>query len=231
MADPVSVGKVALKVASVVADEEKRKKITITLIVTVLAVFLLIILVPIYLITAPLSAVKDIITGDLSLSFIWDMRKEVWPDEDPSSDIPTQTTPIYNGGTIAMPINVSARITSLYGRRIDPITGKVGAFHSGIDFGVPMGTPLIAVEDGTVTKAVEMTTSYGYHIIIAHEGFSSLYAHGSKLLVKEGDTVTKGQVVMLSGNSGRSTGPHLHFEIRINGKTVNPYPYLFSVGG
>lgn len=205
MADPVTVGKVAVKVATVLADEEKRKKITITLIVTVLAVVLLIVLVPIYLITAPLSAVKDIITGDISLSYIWDLRKAVWPDEDPSSDIPTQTTPIYNGGSIAMPINISAKITSLYGQRIDPITGKVGSFHSGIDFGVPMGTQIIAVADGTVTKSVEMTTSYGYHTIISHEGFSSLYAHGSKLLVKEGDIVKQGQVIMLSGNSGRST--------------------------
>ena len=81
MASPLA-GKVALKVASILADEEKRRTIIISVIVTIIAIVLLVIIVPIYLITAPISAVKDIITGDISLSYVWELRKIVWPDED-----------------------------------------------------------------------------------------------------------------------------------------------------
>lgn len=227
MASPGTI-KVALHILSSLADEERRKKLIVTIIITVITVVLLVLLVPIYLITAPLSAVKDIITGDISLSYIWELRKALNPDEEtPEAETPTNTTGeiIYNGGTLPMPITVDAKITSLYGYR--NLRGKQN-LHTGIDFGVPKGTEVLAVKEGTVTKAVNLERSYGHHIIINHGEFSTLYAHGTTLFVKEGDTVKQGQVIMTSGSTGNSTGPHLHFEVRVNGKPVNPYPYLFK---
>ena len=114
-------------------------------------------------------------------------------------------------------------ITSNYGYRTYPYTG----FHQGIDIGMPMGTPICAVKDGTVSSAVYGTSGYGYYIILDHgDGVQTLYAHCSQLLVVPGTEVTKGQVIAKVGSTGRSTGPHVHFEVRINGEAVDPSPYL-----
>lgn len=114
-------------------------------------------------------------------------------------------------------------ITSEYGYRTSPKPG----FHYGIDIGKPMDTEICATKDGTVTSAVKGTTGYGYYIILDHgEGIQTMYAHCSELLVDVGDEVAKGDVIAKVGSTGNSTGPHCHFEVRINGEQVDPAPYL-----
>ncbi|MCK8060889.1 MULTISPECIES: M23 family metallopeptidase [unclassified Fusibacter] len=99
-------------------------------------------------------------------------------------------------------------------------------YHSGIDLSMPQGTPIYAAAGGTVVFSGNQGT-YGLLVKIDHgDGTTTLYAHNSKLLVKNGDKVLKGQQISLSGNTGRSTGPHLHFEVRINDVPVNPEKYL-----
>ena len=122
------------------------------------------------------------------------------------------------------PIN-GGRLTSTFGGRRDPITGRSSS-HSGTDWAVPKGTAVYASSGGTVTKA-SWGGSYGNVIFIKHpDGRETRYAHLSKILVSNGQTVKQGQKIALSGNTGRSTGPHLHFEIRINGSPVNALKYI-----
>ena len=117
------------------------------------------------------------------------------------------------------------RIGSPFGRRIDPIAG-VRAMHEGIDFGASPGTPVLAAAGGVVDVA-NFHPEYGYLIELNHGNeFSSRYAHLSKLKVKPGQVVKRGQPIGLSGNSGRSTGPHLHFEVRFKGVAQNPERFL-----
>lgn len=113
----------------------------------------------------------------------------------------------------------SYSVSSRYGYR------SLG-FHRGIDLRMSIGSPVYAAEAGTVSFS-GYNGSYGYLVVIDHgEGLQTCYAHNSKLLVEVGQYVKKGENITLSGNSGNSTGPHLHFEIRINGTTVNPENYL-----
>lgn len=133
----------------------------------------------------------------------------------------------FVGGTFAWPSPGYYTITSTYGMRLHPVI-KVYRNHSGLDIGAPMGSYVIAANDGIVTKST-YSYSYGNMIMIDHGGgVSTLYAHGSELLVQVGDVVKRGDVIMKSGSTGWSTGPHLHFEIRINGTTIDPYPYITS---
>ncbi|MFT3849215.1 MAG: M23 family metallopeptidase [Propionivibrio sp.] len=123
-----------------------------------------------------------------------------------------------------VPINAE-RIGSGFGRRIDPIAG-VQAMHEGIDFGADAGTPVFASAGGVVGTA-GFHPEYGNQIEIDHGNeFSSRYAHLSKLKVRAGQVVKRGQLIGLSGNSGRSTGPHLHFEVRFKGVAQNPERFL-----
>ncbi|WP_338880383.1 phage tail spike protein [Clostridium perfringens] len=102
-----------------------------------------------------------------------------------------------------------------------------GAPHSGIDFGVPIGTPVRASKSGKVIKRRELTTSYGKYLFIDHGGgLVTIYAHNSELLVNEGDTVKAGQVIAKSGSTGNSSGPHVHWELRVNGTAQNIAPSL-----
>ena len=102
-----------------------------------------------------------------------------------------------------------------------------GRYHGGIDFPVPTGSNVYAAAGGTVILVKALYYSYGHYIIIDHgNGLSTLYAHNSQLLVSIGDHVKKGQVIAKSGSTGNSTGPHSHFEVRINGTRVNPLNYL-----
>ena len=110
-------------------------------------------------------------------------------------------------------------ITSRYGPRW-------GRFHSGVDLGLPTGNKVFAADGGIVVSA-GYSGGYGYMIAIDHQnGMETRYAHNSKLLVDVGDEVFQGMEIAKSGNSGNSTGPHLHFEIRVNGNTKNPLNYL-----
>ena len=131
----------------------------------------------------------------------------------------------YIGGVLAWPVPGYTRITSKYGMRTHPITG-VYKLHTGVDISAPMGANFIAANDGIVTKA-GMNSAYGNMVIIDHGGgISTLYAHGSEILVQVGQTVKKGDAILKVGSTGYSTGPHAHFEVRINGVVTDPMPYI-----
>lgn len=118
--------------------------------------------------------------------------------------------------------NAEVRITSGYGMRKHPETGKM-AMHDGIDMAVPEGTPVIATAKGTVEKAEFISGKQGNMVLIAHEqGYTTLYTHLQKFSVSVGQKVGKGEMIGYSGNSGYSTGPHLHYEIRKDGKSIDP---------
>ena len=119
------------------------------------------------------------------------------------------------------PISGVPDVTSKYGTRIDPFTGRK-AFHSGIDLAVPENTEVFSCGSGKVIETAYNRTN-GNYIIIDHENnYQSYYGHLSRVLVKQGDKVIKGQIIGLSGNTGISTGPHIHFQISFGGKTINP---------
>ena len=132
---------------------------------------------------------------------------------------------VYIGGQLAWPVPGYTRITSKYAMRVHPITGQY-KLHTGVDIGAPMGANFVAANDGTVVKA-GMNAAYGNMVIIDHGGgISTLYAHGSEILVEVGQTVKRGDAVLKVGSTGYSTGPHAHFEVRINGVTTDPLPYI-----
>ena len=136
-------------------------------------------------------------------------------------------SPDYIGGAMTWPIPGYSTITSEYGMRVHPITGAY-KLHTGTDIGAPMGADFVAAAKGVVTKAA-MTPAYGNMVIIDHGGgVQTLYAHGSEILVQVGQEVEAGTAVLKVGSTGYSTGPHAHFEIRINGQTVNPMEYLLK---
>ncbi len=118
-----------------------------------------------------------------------------------------------------------AWISSTFGRRADPFTGRI-AYHAGIDFAAPAGAQARAVAPGVVTWA-GARSGYGQLVEINHgNGYVTRYAHNSMLLVKVGDKVGKGQTISRVGSTGRSTGPHLHFEVLKNGRAINPRQFV-----
>jgi murein DD-endopeptidase MepM/ murein hydrolase activator NlpD len=118
-----------------------------------------------------------------------------------------------------------ARISSEYGMRKDPFNGEM-AFHDGIDLAVKRGTDIMALKDGVVTFS-GFKGGYGNTVIVRHEGgLETIYSHAARNHVSEGQAVTAGTVLADVGSTGRSTGPHLHFEVRKDGRSVNPLPYL-----
>lgn len=118
------------------------------------------------------------------------------------------------------------RTASGYGRRIDPVY-KVPKFHRGMDFSCDVRTPVYATADGKVVSAKWMS-GYGYTVEIDHGyGYSTKYAHLHSFKVKKGQNVVRGEQIALSGNSGKSTGPHLHYEVLVKGRHVNPINYYF----
>ncbi len=131
----------------------------------------------------------------------------------------------YTGGKLGWPCPSSSRITSPYGYRI--LFG-VRDFHTGIDIGAVHGSNICAAESGTVILAnYGWNGGYGNYIILNHgNGITTRYAHASQLYVSAGQTVSKGQVIAAVGTTGNSTGPHLHFEVRVNGSHTNPLNYL-----
>jgi len=126
---------------------------------------------------------------------------------------------------LAWPTPGYTRITSDYGIRVHPIL-KTRKMHTGIDIGAPMGSPVVAAEDGVVIY-VGWYGSYGNTVIVDHDGvISTMYPHLSEFLVKEGEVVVRGQEIARVGSTGLSTGPHIHFEVRVNGEPTNPWPFL-----
>lgn len=142
--------------------------------------------------------------------------------------IELQSKMVYAGGKMIWPMPADRTLPtggSRYGMRLHPIFG-VWKMHTGVDLGAPWDANILAVNDGVVLKA-SFTSGYGNRIVIDHGGgFVTLYAHGNTILVREGEAVTQGQVIMLAGSTGYSTGPHLHFEIFVNGKRDDPLLYV-----
>jgi murein DD-endopeptidase MepM/ murein hydrolase activator NlpD len=124
---------------------------------------------------------------------------------------------------------VKGRLQSPFGTREDPFNG-LAAFHSGVDISAMTGTPVMAAADGIVTHA-DWSGGYGKLVVIDHgNGLQTYYGHLSGFQVLAGQEVRRGEVVAYSGSTGRSTSPHLHYEIRISGNPVNPYPHLNAIG-
>lgn len=120
------------------------------------------------------------------------------------------------------------RMASGYGYRIHPIY-KRRMMHSGMDFSADRGTPIYATGNGKVTTAGYTTSGYGIHVVLEHGyGYETLYGHMSKLAVKRGETVKRGQLIGYVGSTGRSTAPHLHYEVVKNGKKINPVNFFYN---
>lgn len=134
--------------------------------------------------------------------------------------------PLAGGGedrataAAVMPVEHS-RLTSRFGPRLDPLRGTVAA-HAGVDMATAAGSPVRATADGRVDRAIR-AGGYGNLVVIDHGGgVQSRYAHLSRLLVRPDEAVRRGQIIALAGSTGRSTGSHLHYEVRINGRPVDP---------
>lgn len=133
----------------------------------------------------------------------------------------------YIGGPMIWPTPGYTTITSEYGMRTHPVTGAY-KLHTGVDIGAPLESSFVAAANGIVSKAT-FSPAYGNMVIIDHGGgVQTLYAHGNEIMVQVGQTVSAGTEILKVGSTGYSTGPHAHFEIRINGQTVNPLDYLSS---
>ena len=131
----------------------------------------------------------------------------------------------YIGGELEWPVPGYTRITSKFAMRVHPITGQY-KLHTGVDIGAPEGANFVAANDGIVVKA-ELNAAYGNMVIIDHGGgISTLYAHGSAILVEVGQSVKRGDSILKVGSTGYATGPHAHFEVRINGVATDPLPYI-----
>lgn len=131
----------------------------------------------------------------------------------------------YIGGIMEWPVPGYTKITSPFAMRVHPITG-VYKLHTGVDISAPTGANFVAANSGLVTKAY-YNSAYGNMVLIDHGGgISTLYAHGSEILVQVGQMVNRGDPVLKVGSTGYSTGPHAHFEVRINGQPTNPIDYI-----
>ncbi len=120
------------------------------------------------------------------------------------------------------------RIASGFGYRIDPVY-KTTKMHEGLDFAAPQGTPIYATADGTITTAGSTGNGYGNHVIINHGyGYETLYGHMVRVKVKNGETVKRGQVIGWVGSTGKSTGPHLHYEVHKNGTKIDPIYFFYN---
>lgn len=159
----------------------------------------------------------------------------------PEDDIPVDSTEYYaeagsekatQTANIVFPLN--GNITSAYAWRVDPFydaaSGKEPTyeFHHGIDISAAQSRDIVSCADGRVIF-VGNGEKYGNYIMIEHNGFTSLYAHCSSVIREVGDVVSAGESIAVAGSTGRATGPHLHFEIRTDGKTVDPLDYVGAV--
>lgn len=135
------------------------------------------------------------------------------------------TVRTYDGGVFAWPAPSYTRISSDYGNRMHPTLG-VEKFHNGVDLAAPSGSSILAAYDGQVVAA-DYNASMGNYVMIDHgDELYTIYMHASALYVSKGETVVKGQKIAAVGSTGRSTGPHLHFGVRLNGSYVSPWNYL-----
>ncbi len=131
----------------------------------------------------------------------------------------------YDGGQFTFPCPDYTRISDDYGNRIHPTLG-VEQFHNGVDLAAPSGSPILAAYDGTVIAASYSSTMGNYIMLDHGDGLITIYMHASSLLVSNGAAVAKGDKIALVGSTGRSTGPHLHFGVRLNGSYTSPWNYI-----
>ena len=139
----------------------------------------------------------------------------------------TGSNPLAMASSAQLPklVDGAAHLTSNFGQRSDPFNGGK-AFHRGIDLAAPEGSPILAAQDGVV-KSVGERGGYGLAVEVEHEGgVTTLYGHASETLVQAGDRIEKGQPIGRVGHSGRATGDHLHFEVRVGGGAVDPKTVL-----
>lgn len=131
----------------------------------------------------------------------------------------------YDGGTFKFPLASYTRVSDDYGMRMHP-TLFVEQFHNGVDFASPKGTAIYAAYDGIVVAA-DYSSTMGNYVMIDHGGgLYTIYMHASKLYVKKDDVVARGNTIAAVGSTGRSTGNHLHFSVRLNGEYVSPWNYI-----
>jgi len=115
---------------------------------------------------------------------------------------------------------LAGSVTSGYGCREDPFTGEED-FHTGVDIAAPLGTPVHAAYAG-MAEEIGVSEAYGNYLLLRHEGFETRYCHCERILVRKGERIAAGDVIALVGETGRATGPHLHFELLLDGETVDP---------
>lgn len=131
----------------------------------------------------------------------------------------------YDGGVFKFPLATYTRVSDDYGMRIHPTLG-VEQFHNGVDFAAPKGTAIYAAYDGKVAAATYSATMGNYVMIDHGDGLYTIYMHASALYVEKGDIVVRGETIAAVGSTGRSTGNHLHFSVRLNGAYTSPWNYL-----
>ena len=176
-------------------------------------------------ITAPVQDSKaGSISGDSQFRQLFSQWRSLDGVDEPVST-PAMPAPVMGVSIPSrMPLE-DARMSSGYGMRTHPVLGG-RRNHQGIDLSAPTGTPVYATADGIVSRA-NWFSSYGLFISVEHGGeMQTRYAHLSRLAVGEGQRVRKGEVIGYVGSTGRSTGPHLHYEVRVGGSSVNPVPYM-----
>ncbi len=151
------------------------------------------------------------------------LEAEKQANTNPQTNVNITTT--YDGGTFTWPCPASKTISSEYGNRLHPIL-NVNKFHNGIDIAAATGSSILAAYKGTVVGA-GYNSSMGNYVMIDHgDGLYTIYMHASALYVSTGQNVSKGDTIAAVGSTGRSTGPHLHFGVRLNGSYVNPHNYV-----
>lgn len=144
-----------------------------------------------------------------------------------SDDIPSEIDEESGKTDWNMIMPASGRLSSRFGGRIDPVTKRRNSFHKGIDISAPAGTPVYAAESGIIADAGYKTSGYGNLIVIKHgNDLATYYGHLSKIVALKGSRVRKGELIGHVGSTGKSTGPHLHFEIRKGDQALNPEDYV-----
>ncbi len=233
--DPVTLKLLARAAVSVASDKENRSKLLYIILIAVSCV-VTVLLIPLYLLTHPMEMLESIFVGSTDeMIFVEDYKQE---NDD---KVLVFGESLIKTASYPLPV-IGAVITSEYGERIDPFTSE-SAFHYGTDFAGVWQSEIYAIADGEVVKVnTKKNNDYGNYIIIQHktvnETFYTMYAHMNDIYMFKGQSVKQGALIGLMGgdpekdeNPGRSTGTHLHFEIRTsqNGKGISPIGYIFAV--
>jgi murein DD-endopeptidase MepM/ murein hydrolase activator NlpD len=154
----------------------------------------------------------------------------LWQELNPAATAPFPNSPGHSTRFRFVWPNPTGQVTQGFGPTpytFEPSYGGFAHFHTGVDVASPQGTPILAADDGVVALVGSGNTGYGNYVVIAHAGgVTTLYGHLLAAAVRQGDRVSQGQTIGLEGSTGLSTGPHVHFEVRVNNQPVDPLPYL-----